>query len=193
MLMTNAALEAVDAGPLQVAALHDDHRVAGIVDAVGDDRCRATPGSASSGGGGRSRLTTRTSLPSCAQREGHRQRRTDGVAVGPRVRGDDEPLARGGSRRQSRPASRSSLGLGVVPRASALRLARRRRVPLPRAGRAGSARCGPGGRSTRRTGSRARGRGAAGWRCRSGGGGTASRARAPCAVSARALASPSVV
>ena len=33
MLMTKPALEAGDAGSLRVAAFHDDHGVAGIVDA----------------------------------------------------------------------------------------------------------------------------------------------------------------
>ena len=104
-------------------------------------------------------------LAELPQREGHRQLRADGVAVGARVRDDDEALpaadlvgdrARGASRR----GRRGHAGVGARRSSSQVALGARA-APLPRGGRGGSARCGPDARSIRRTGTRARARAAA--------------------------------
>ena len=58
------AVEAGDAGPGEVAALHDDGGVEVALHAVGDHDIEPTPGKACSGSGAASRSTTRTSFPS---------------------------------------------------------------------------------------------------------------------------------
>ena len=91
MLIDEAALEAVDAGARQVAALHDDDGVARIVHALGDVMS-VDAGNSCERRRRRVAADDAHVLAQLAQRVGHRQRRADGVAVGPRVRRDDEPL-----------------------------------------------------------------------------------------------------
>ena len=124
------------------------------------------------------------------EREGQRQLRSDRIAVGPRVRRQDERLPRSERGGDARPQPVTTVlrvlgvgvvGLGVVR--SVRRVLRPRAARARSAGRAGCARCGPGARRSRRTRSAVRARGAAGCARRSAGAGTASRARAPASVS----------
>ena len=64
MLIDEEAIEPADAGPGQVAALHDDRRVVVALDVGGDRGCRARRETPCSGGGAGSALTAIACLPS---------------------------------------------------------------------------------------------------------------------------------
>ena len=119
--------------------------------------CRARPETSGTAAARDRRPPAARLLPSCAQRERHGQLRADGVAVGSRVRGDDEalPLENGVADGGDRVQRSSGSGVVGVRRARRARRARRR---SPSA----AARRGPGGRCSRRTrtASPARGAGA---------------------------------
>ena len=84
MLMTNVPIQPGDAGPREVAALHDDRRVEVAVHAIGDldvgharerhQRPRRRVG-----------IHDADLFAERPQRERHRQLRADRVAVGPRM------------------------------------------------------------------------------------------------------------
>ena len=158
-----AALEPVDAGARRGRRTPSRSRRRRVVDLVRRPRCRDTPGNGSTERRRRSRLTTRTSLPSCRSANAIASGEPMASPSGRTCEVTHEALPRanlvGDRARRSRQSSsvrhrrgRSSRRLGPA-RGS-------RAASFLRAGRGGSARCGPGARSTRRTGTRARARGA---------------------------------
>ena len=91
MLMTNPRSRPSTPGALEIAALHHDHRVSGVIDAVGD----LDVGDAGEHQHRRRRLVAADRAHALAERsEGkrHGQLRADGVAVWPDMRGDHEAL-----------------------------------------------------------------------------------------------------
>ena len=108
-------------------------------------RCRATPSKSSVVRGRRVAVDDAHLLAQRAQRERHRHLRSDGVAVGPRVRGQQEPRAARARRRRSR-ASRSDLS-GLVVGGGVVIVGARGAPGSP----AGAARSAARGRRTRRT------------------------------------------
>ena len=127
-----------DAGARQIAALHHDHRVGvGVGRHLGRDLDAIQAGEVVVVVGRGVGVDDARLLAERVEREGHRQLRADGVAVGPRVRGDQEALPGSGSRRES-------------ARPGTLRSRRRRCAVWRRITHRGSARCG----RARRGGSR---------------------------------------
>jgi hypothetical protein len=89
-----ATIQAFDTRAREVAALHDDRRVAWVVDVIRNlDVGHARK--CYEGRGCRISINDADLLSDLTQREGHRELRPERIAVGSRVRRDHEPLTFG--------------------------------------------------------------------------------------------------
>ena len=186
------ALETGDAGPRQVAALQHEAGVVVALGARGDldeidaRECRE---------GDRRRIGVDDAhrLAERAKREGHRHLRADRIAVGTRVRGEQEPRPRSTSSRIAASSGRS-VGRGVATGWTVIGIRGASSEGVGGSGSPGAAaRRARRERWTRRTGTRASGarrsrRRAASWRRRNG----VARSR-PRPVRRLSSSSPSVV